>query len=330
MAAQDVMSSLPTGFGTRPWLVQATRGSTLTLVDPSDQSLHETIIPEIEGKTCLGCVSDSNWLVMLDESTCECFLLSLAAAAPRRRNKMPLPPLHEPLEFIAMCAVLESPGHPDCTVFVSSTAEAGEPFLLHSRPGDPEWTKLSSPTDDGVTFSGEMINYKGKVYSLCSPSTHIIMIDLVDGVVRVRHMGTIEYEEDTTGTGYCVHLVESRGDLFAVWTQELGLFGHDGVLTDITVYRLDISDDDSESMVWRVVASIGDDRAFLLSGGYGFSCNVTGGQMEGNCVYLIWSCCDCERLYKFCLDDMTTSFRQILPQPTHPWCRAFWVVAPAK
>ncbi|CAL4999066.1 unnamed protein product [Urochloa decumbens] len=256
---------------------------------------------------------------MLDESTCECFLLSLnaAGATRRHRNKMSLPPLREPLEFIAMCAVLESPGHPDCTVFVSSTAEAGEPFLLHSRPGDPEWTKLSSPIDDGVTFSSEMINYRGKVYSLCSPSTHIIMIDLVEGVVRVRQMGTIEYEEDIARTGCCAHLVESRGDLFAVWTQELGLFGHDGVLTDITVYRLDISDDDFESMVWRTVESIGGDRAFLLSGGYGFSCAVRGGQMEGNCVYLVWSCCDCERLYKFCLDDMTTSFRQV-SQPNDP------------
>lgn len=76
--------------------------------------------------------------MMPDESTCECFLLSLAAGAgsPRRR-KVTLPPLRETLEFIAKCVVHESPEHPHCIVVVStSSVEAHERFLLHCRPGD--------------------------------------------------------------------------------------------------------------------------------------------------------------------------------------------------
>ncbi|KAL6661325.1 hypothetical protein ACP70R_000709 [Stipagrostis hirtigluma subsp. patula] len=314
--------SLPTGFGTRPWLVQATRGTALTLVDASDRSLHEATVPELEGKTCLGCVHNGDWLVLLDESTGECFLLSLTGG-PRRRPKIPLPPLREPLDHLATCAMLGSPGHPGCTVMVASSAEAEEPFLLHGRPGEPEWTRLVSPFD-GITFTSMVINYKEKVYAFAS-SNNLIVIDLVDGEIRAQKIGTIQDEEEGGGgSGYYPHLVESCGDLFAVWIQELGLFGHDGVLTDILVYHLDLSD--TESMVWRRVEGISSDRTFLLSGGYGFSCAAINGKMEGNCVYLVWSCCDCERLYKFCLDDMTVSYHQILPQPTHPWCRAFWSV----
>ncbi|KAJ1261652.1 hypothetical protein BS78_09G046800 [Paspalum vaginatum] len=300
----------------RPWLIQAKRGEALTLVDPfadnqssgggSFQEVNITI-PEIQGKTCLGCVHDGGWLVMLDESTGECFLLSVAGAGALgcrdRAVVVPLPPLREPLEFLATCVVLgESP--PDCTVVVSSSAAAtaeGEhkkPFLLHCRPGEQGWTKLVSPFR-GIEF-GSLI------------------------------------EETRGGGGHHYYLVESCGDLFLVWINEIGCFGYDGVPTRIGVYRLDGYSDDSDSdprnkklssssMAWRRVESIGDHRAFLISGGFGFSCRATT-TTQGNCVYLVWSCCDCERLYKFCLDDMTVTFYRLLPQPTHPQCRAFCIL----
>ncbi|CAL4999069.1 unnamed protein product [Urochloa decumbens] len=233
-------------------------------------------------------------------------------AAVQEENYYSLPVGFGTRPWLIQATRSESPDHPDFTVLVSSTAEAGDRFLLHSRPGDTEWTKMTSPFGaSGITFSGNMISYKGKVYSFTSRSAlAMIAIDLDDGVVRVRQVGAIEYDEEVAGSGYCVHLVESQGDLFAVWIQELGMYGNDGVLTDIVVYRLDHSAG-PESMVWRTVEGIGDDRAFLLSGGYGFWCAVREDQMEGNCVYVVWSCCDCERLYKFCLDDMTTSFHQV-------------------
>ncbi|KAL6594074.1 hypothetical protein ACP70R_048975 [Stipagrostis hirtigluma subsp. patula] len=327
MPAQEE-HSLPAGFGTRPWLVQARPGTTtLTLVDALDRSLHEATIPELQGKTCLGCVHNGEWLVMLDDATRECFLLSLTAAGgPRRRRPMiPLPPLREPLEHLATCVVLGSPGQPDCAVMVASSVEAGERFLLHGRPGDPEWTRLASPVP-GVTFGSLMISFRGEVYAFVS-SNNLIAIGVVDGgEVRARRVGTIrDDEEERRGSSYYNHLVESCGELFLVCVQQIGCFDEDGMPTDIIVYRLD-GLSDAESMAWRRVESIGGGRAFLISGDYGFSCAAVDGQMEGNCVYLVWSCCDCERLYKFCLDDMTISYHQILPQPTHPWCRAFWSV----
>ena len=88
-------------------------------------------------------------------------------------------------------------------------------------------------------------------------------------------------------------------------------FVNDGTLTSVAVYRLDL-----ESLTWTRVDSIRGDRAFLISGRYGFSVPVrpgAGGLIpQGNCVYFVLSGCDCERLYKFCLDDNTTSFHQIL------------------
>ncbi|KAJ1254696.1 hypothetical protein BS78_K001800 [Paspalum vaginatum] len=323
----------------RPWLIQAKRGEALTLVDPfadnqssgggSFQEVNITI-PEIQGKTCLGCVHDGGWLVMLDESTGECFLLSVAGAGALgcrdRAVVVPLPPLREPLEFLATCVVLgESP--PDCTVVVSSSAAAtGEhkkPFLLHCRPGEQGWTKL------------------GKLHTLASCDRLIVFDDDDDdrhvaaadgvGVVRVRRRRRLrrlmpasidDGEEETRGGG---------GHHYYL----IGCFGYDGVPTRIGVYLLDGYSDDSDSdprnkklssssMAWRRVESIGD-RAFLISGGFGFSCRATT-TTQGNCVYLVWSCCDCERLYKFCLDDMTVTFYRLLPQPTHPQCRAFWSV----
>ncbi|KAK3121843.1 hypothetical protein QOZ80_8BG0661710 [Eleusine coracana subsp. coracana] len=316
MAAQA-----PMDFGTRPWLVQATRDKSLHLVDVLDRSLHEWFIPEMEGKTCLGCVYDGSWLIALDESTSECFLLHLTTV-PRRRNKIQLPPLRAPLEFLSTCAMLEHPGHPDCTVVITSDVRS----LLHCRPGDQKWTRLVTPPlqrQGIIAFSHTVINYEGKLYSFASMAD-LVVLDLADGVVPVRHMGTINDDEVRVWSGYRI-FVESSGDLFAVLIQELGFLCSDGVLTDIAVFRLDLD----EPMAWKKVDSIGFDRAFVIASGYGFSCDATHGRLEGNCVYLVWSCCDCERLYKFCLDDMTVSFHQILPRPTHNWCRAFWSV-PAK
>ncbi|CAO2149704.1 unnamed protein product [Urochloa humidicola] len=327
MAAQEENYSLPAGFGTRPWLIQATRGKTLTLVDPVDQSLHETVIPEIEGKICLGCVHGGDWLFMLDELTHECFLLSLTAVGPwRRRRKIPLPPLHEPLAFLGICAVLESPGHPDFTVLFSTTPIAGDRFLLHCRPGDQEWTWLISPLD-GLEFYNLIVNCNGNVYALAS--NNLILIDMFDGVVRARNMGITLLDKGIGQvSAYHSWIVESDGEVFVVWILEHGFNGNDGVFGDIVVRRLDLSD--PQSIVWRTVDGIGNDRAFLLStADYGFSCAAGEGQMEGNCVYLVWECCDGERLYKFFLDNMTSSFRGLLPEPSQYWSRVFWIT-PAK
>jgi hypothetical protein len=53
----------------------------------------------MQGKTCLGCIHNGDWLVVLDESTAECFLLRLSDD-DKPFKKIPLPPLHEPMASI--------------------------------------------------------------------------------------------------------------------------------------------------------------------------------------------------------------------------------------
>ncbi|XBI49516.1 hypothetical protein VPH35_113070 [Triticum aestivum] len=295
MAAEP---SVPAGFGTRPWLVQATRGERQTFIDSSDGSSHAVIVPETQGKTCLGCIHNGDWLLMLDDSTAECFLLRLTEDDDPAANKIPLRPLHEPSDEIARCATLgTSPAHPDCAVVIAVVHEVEdgvERFLLHCRPGDSQWARLESPK---ITLPYLMIGYRGKIYSFADDDGH--------GTVRARLVGTLVGAKEVHDRPPMYYIVESCGNLFNVVTQYFGDFVNDGTLTSVAV-----------------VDSIGGDRAFLISGRYGFS-------VPGNCVYFVLSGCDCEKLYKFCLDDNTTSFHQILPQPTEPGCRAFWTVPPS-
>ncbi|XBI49504.1 hypothetical protein VPH35_113058 [Triticum aestivum] len=287
MAAEP---SVPSGFGTRPWLVQATGGERQTFVDSLDGSLHSTIVPEMQGNPhtsylfhhCFPIRRFGSLLPLLPfPSPLLCVASSPPPPPPRLRP--PLPLLHELSDDVTRCATLgTSPAHPDYAVVVAVAREVEdgvERFLLHCRPGDSQWARLESPK---ITAPCLMIGYRGKIYSF------------------EVHDGPPMY-----------YIVESCGDLFNVVTQFFGDFINDGTLTSVAVYRLDL-----ESLTWTRVDSIGGDRAFLISGLYGFS-------VPGNCVYFVLSGCDCERLYKFCLDDNTTSFHQILPQPTE---QPFWTV----
>ncbi|KAF8704473.1 hypothetical protein HU200_031426 [Digitaria exilis] len=257
MAAQEENYSLPPSFGTRPWLVQATRGKTLTLIDPSDRSMHEIVIPEIEGKACLGCVHDGDWLMTLDESTCECSLAAAAGGSRRRRNKkVALPPLlHESLEFLAKCVVVhESPEHPHCTVTVSSSVEAEERFLLHCRPGDRAWTKLISPFKP-IKFQTRIVSYKGKLHAFASKN-NLIVLDVVNGKVQARLMGVVRDIDEKVSYGSAhYHFVESCGDLLLAFVVAsfcrprpycLGRKGNLGV------FDLGRSKDDPRS-VWKIL-----------------------------------------------------------------------------
>jgi hypothetical protein len=325
MAAE---SSLPSGFGTRPWLVQGTRGGERqTFVDSSDGSSHAMAVPEMQGKTCLGCIHNGDWLLMLDESTFECFLLHLSDDDPSK--KIPLPPLEETLECIETCALIgASPADPDCAVVVAIARDVGyevERFLLHCRPGDGHWTRLESPD---LSFPNLMISHRGEIYYFGASQTLLVIGGDGNGSVRARLIGTLGGARERLDRDAMYYVVESSGDLFVLVTEKFDIFLDDSTVTSIALYRVDI-----ESMMWTRVHNIGRDRAFLVSGHYGFSVPVgpmSGGLLpQGNCVYLVLSSCDCERLYKFCLDDMTMSFCQILPQPTKPWCRAFWAVPPS-
>ncbi|PUZ51725.1 hypothetical protein GQ55_6G211800 [Panicum hallii var. hallii] len=280
-----------------------------------DRSLREVTIPEMQGKICLGCVHDGSWLLMLDEATSDCFLLSVASA----RAKIPLPPLRLASEYKGTCGVLGSP--PNFTVVIASHPESDDRYsLLCCRPGDGSWTDLLAGSDDAIKIDADVVAYAGKLYASTTSGDDLVAIDVAGGgVVRTQLLRTGK-EAALRGT-HVSHLVESCGDIFAVRIDFFGIRPFDGVVIRIVVYRLDLSD-----WVWRRVESIGRDRAFLVSGDYALSCSAAAARLQGNCVHLVWSSCDRERLYKYCLDDMTITFDQILPEPTTPTCRAYWVV----
>uniref|UniRef100_A0A0D3H0W4 F-box domain-containing protein n=1 Tax=Oryza barthii TaxID=65489 RepID=A0A0D3H0W4_9ORYZ len=287
---------LPSGFGKKPWLVQAQGTETLSFVDILDRSLHVRVVPDLQGKLCLGCVHGGDWLLMVDEITGGCFLFCLSNS-----SKVSLPPLREPLGDMGACVVLgSSPLNRDCTVVITSLPEPEESFLLHCHPGDEEWTKLMVPLRSDRLF-GKLVNCSGQLYSLSS----------------FRKLLTID---SSCGHNFEPYLVESCGELFVVLASLYG-YPYNCPLNGVSVYRLD----QAESMLRRV-DGIGTDRAFLISGHYGFSCAAMEGLVQGNCVYIVWSGCDCERIYMFCLDDMTISLQPILPHPTEDLRRGFWSV----
>ncbi|KAK3123557.1 hypothetical protein QOZ80_8AG0632720 [Eleusine coracana subsp. coracana] len=267
----------------------------------------------MQDKICMGCVYNGSWLLMLDEATSECFLLSITSP----RSKISLPPLRLPSGYRGTCELLGSPAN--FTVVMTSHPESGLHFLRYCPPGDEEWSDLLADVE-GVHVSGHVVSSKGKLYVPTFPGD-LIMIGVVDGTVQKQILCNTREDKDAY-QGSCLRcLVGSRGCIFSVGIKYFGR-PYDGSLTGIAVHRFDSSD-----FMWRRVESIGGDCAFLISGDYGFSCTAAAGQLQGNCVYLVWSSCDRERLYKFCLDDMTISFDQILPEPTTPCTRAYWVVS---
>ncbi|KAF8704474.1 hypothetical protein HU200_031427 [Digitaria exilis] len=267
---------LPSGFGTRPWLIQQTCGGSCkdaqtTLVDMPDRSLHAVTIPEMQGKICLGCVYDGSWLFMLDEATHDCFLLNVVS----RRPKISLPPLCPTKEYRgATCGVVGSPAN--FTVVIASDREAEQMFLLCYRPGDEEWTDLTADDDGcGVRFSGSIASHAGKLYA-----GELVVMDVDDGEIRSQDLSTDTEDHDRAMFGSTVrYLVVSHGDLFDVLIKYRGR-PYDGSLIMMAVRRLDLSD-----LVWRRVESIGSDRVFLLSGDYGFSCSAASAQLQGNCPW---------------------------------------------
>ncbi|BAT05685.1 uncharacterized protein [Oryza sativa Japonica Group] len=306
------VGSLPSGFGKKPWLVQAQGTETLSFVDILDRSLHVRVVPDLQGKLCLGCVHGGDWLLMVDEITGGCFLFCLSNS-----STISLPPLREPLGDMGACVVLgSSPLNRDCTVVITSLPEPEESFLLHCHPGDEEWTKLMVPLGSDRLF-GKLVNCAGQLYSLSS-FRKLLTIDVIDDALHAKILN-IEWES-SCGHNFEPYIVESCGKLFVVLASLYG-YPYNCPLNGVSVYRLDRA----ESML-KKVDDIGTDRAFLISGHYGFSCTAMEGLVQGNCVYIVWSGYDCERIYKFCLDDMTISLQPILAHPTEDLRRGFWSV----
>ncbi|KAK3121848.1 hypothetical protein QOZ80_8BG0661770 [Eleusine coracana subsp. coracana] len=266
-----------------------------------DRRLHDVIIPEMQDKICMGCVYNGGWLLMLDEATSECFLLSITSP----RSKISLPPLRLPSGYRGTCELLGSPAN--FTVVMASHSESGLHFLRYCRPGDEEWSDL---LDDGecVHVSGHVVSCKGKLY-VSTLSSDLIMIDVIDGTVQKQVLCNTREDKDAY-QGSCLRfLVVSCGCIFSVGIKYFAR-PYDGALTGIVVHRFDSSD-----FLWRRVESIGNDCAFLISGDYGFSCTAAAGQLQGNCVYLV--CINTTEFKGQALQSSVMSNEAILPHDSN-------------
>ncbi|OEL13703.1 hypothetical protein BAE44_0025278 [Dichanthelium oligosanthes] len=99
---------------------------------------------------------------MLDDATAKCFLLHQAS-----QRRVHLPPLHEPPapgDSFAFALSSET-APPDCTVVLSVHEDR---WLLHCRPGDREWGRLSvfegMDDDDRLDLlDGAAVSHGGRV-----------------------------------------------------------------------------------------------------------------------------------------------------------------------
>ncbi|KAL6657318.1 hypothetical protein ACP70R_005098 [Stipagrostis hirtigluma subsp. patula] len=286
-----------------------------TIVDPFDGGggREETLESEIlQGKQCLACLQ-GEWLLMFDEGTSECFLLSLASM-----SKISLPPLLTSVEPLSRCALSSSPALPGCTVMFSTFLEN---YLVYCKPGDEEWWQLTDETDD--TYSsiiGDIVCSHGRMY-VSNDMSKFITIDVTvpsdyePPIDRrgIPHPATMRWRCEE-------RLVESDdGGVFLLQLYIHGFYESD--LIDMDIHRLDASLD-----AWNKVEDIGDRAIFVARNCVVLSPASRAGIRPGCVHYLHTSCRDGVRLYTIRLDDRTTSFR-LLPFSSDD--TMYWVIPPS-
>lgn len=334
----------PSDFFNQPWIIQCHGGfkHTTTFIDPMKTNVEEKEIGEIKGKLCFGCIDE--WLFMWDKQSKEYFFLELNSL-----SKVHLPPLprefsimnlqHLPREYSIMTAFSLSsyPNHPDCIVIFTGekierrtpfTEEVTEYFVMYCRPHDEKWTKLilyePSKRKNLLPYGDELItgetcvilNDKLYIYSIF----HVIVFDIpsllacqVDTRTIKAPMHTIYPLTDMVST----HLVESCGHVYLV-----RMYNYErGPIINMDIYCLDTSCDK-----WSRVDSIGERTFFLSHKCYTSVCAIDAG-VSCNCIYYVPRGDEDERrIYKFCLDDNTMTFRSILIEQTEHESKFCWFV----
>ncbi|KAL6896651.1 hypothetical protein ACP4OV_007223 [Aristida adscensionis] len=279
MAPTAKNSPLPPelAVGSRPRLVKFSDDEQRppAIMDPFDTGFREETFPleMLQGKQCLACLR-GEWLLMLDERTKECFLLSVASL-----SKISLPPLLLSPEPLYWCALSSSPALPDCTVMFATRFED---YLLYCRLDDEEWWELSDEANDAYElFVGDIAaGSRGRMYASTDMNTFI----MVNTSVPSPSSPTIDRRGIPSPARMrwrCEkRLVESDdGDVFLLQLYFHGF--HESDLIDINIHRLDTSE-----YVWNKVESIGDrtifvgdnNHAVLLSAsraGYGLAVSIS-------------------------------------------------------
>ncbi|EHA8587371.1 F-box/kelch-repeat protein [Cocos nucifera] len=311
MIAERHELSLPPSLGSNPWIIlpHGRHKQLQTFINVSDGIVHHRSVPEMQGKRCFG--SFYGWLLMWDESSKECFLLSLTSL-----SKIPLPPLLEPVEFFSASIVLSSPALPNCMVVFSSKKQ---PYLFFCHVGDKEWTRLMVEFNNDF-FLYSMVNCQGKLYALTFEQK-IVLIDTTSSSMNVEIMDVKSFPFLHCYPSCFLNLVEVSGDIFLVL--RYGRYWGGGHIVMVDVHKLDFS-----KLHWERVESIGD-HAFFLSGAFGISLSAIESGVRPNHIYFTQPCDDTERLYTFSLDDRVISFDMPCPNIRRTWDYLSWTMATA-
>ncbi|XP_010917353.1 F-box/kelch-repeat protein At1g57790 [Elaeis guineensis] len=309
MIAERHELSLPPSLGSNPWIIlpHGRHKQLQTFINVSDGIVQHRSIPEMQGKRCLG--SFYGWLLMWDEPSKECFLLSLTSL-----SKILLPPLLELAEFLDISIVSSSPALPNCMIVF---LRKKQPFLFFCHVGDKEWTRLTvNFSHDFFVYS--IVNCQGKLYALTFEE-NIMLIDTTSSSMNVEIMEVESFTSLHSYPSYFPNLVEACGDIFLVLRYSRSWGG--GHVVTVDVHKLDFS-----KLRWERVESIGD-RAFFLSGAFGISLSATESGVQPNHIYFIQPCNDAERLYIFSLDERVISFDMPCPNIRRTWDYLWWTMA---
>ncbi|KAJ1292516.1 hypothetical protein BS78_02G397300 [Paspalum vaginatum] len=236
-----------------------------TIIDPFDDDgclMREATTLDLEillrGKQRLACLQ-GEWLLMLDDDTHECFMVSLASPS---LGKISPPPLAIPVEHLFRCA-LSSLAPPDCTImFTTDTHDDDEDnYLMYCRPGDKEWWVVGDDDDETTTgddtaycygneaLCAQIVGSRGTMYMRTDMDT-FIAIDAslsCSASADIRKKGIPH--SSPMRWGRIERLVECGGDVLYMQFYTHGLFNSEVI--DMDIHSLDTS-----TYVWEKVESI--------------------------------------------------------------------------
>ncbi|CAL4967880.1 unnamed protein product [Urochloa decumbens] len=316
MASVAETSSIPPelAIGSRPLLVRFNDGEQkpgAMVMDPFDVELREarTELDMLRGKECRACL-EGEWLLMSDEGTDECFLLSLASLC-----KIPLPPLPaDDAQSLSQCA-LSSPTPADCTVVFSTNFDN---YLLCCRPGDEGWRKLPVETDGTYRLAmGSIVSSRGRMYADTEMGTFIAVDASMPSSSGVAIERTGIPRPSTMRWPCKSSLVESDGEIFLLQFYIHG-FWHSSEVVDVDIHLLDTS-----AYVWNKVESIGDRTIFVAGDNCVVLPSASRAGIQPGYIHVLHKLCrDGVRLYTIRLHDRTMSCT-LLPGS---YDNMYWVV----
>ncbi|CAL4929569.1 unnamed protein product [Urochloa decumbens] len=308
-------------YALKPWLVQFGAGLEVqSFVSPFDDgSSYEAEIPAAQGKRCLGWHGE--WLLMRDDATAGCFLLHLASH--RTVHLPPLPDPPGPGESSALALASET-APPDCTVVLSVHESR---WLLHCRPGDTEWGRLSEfEGDDGVDFLDGAAIAQGRRVYVTTMGGVVAVLDATPSspVPRVESSGATTLPPTCpTHMRTTTHLLlESQGDIIFCVRLYLQPHGRQRRVVDVDIHVKRRAED-----TWESVDTIGGRAVFIGGRNSCLVSDAARAKLQPNCIHVLGMPRDGGiPLYTIVLDDMSIRCKLVQGSFDAGGDEAYWAV----